>query len=69
MENAFDAAVPLQLILPIVLLNVILIIAAMVDLFRAERTNGPKWLWVPIILFVQLFGPVLYFVVGRKRDA
>jgi len=69
MDIASDIAVPLQIVLPIALLNTILIIVAMVDLFRAERTNGPKWLWVPLILFVQLFGPVLYLVFGRRRDA
>lgn len=61
--------VPLPVILPIALLNLILAVVALVDLIRAERTQGPKWLWAVLIVCVQLLGPVLYFVFGRRRDA
>jgi hypothetical protein len=41
-------------------------VIALIDLVRAERTNGPKWMWVPIILFVSMLGPISYFVLGRR---
>ncbi|MFC0469947.1 PLD nuclease N-terminal domain-containing protein [Halalkalibacter kiskunsagensis] len=56
------------LIAPIVVLQAILTIAALVSLFKQEETNGPKWVWLLIILFVNLLGAILYFVFGRKNE-
>jgi hypothetical protein len=55
----------LPFLIPILLLQLVLIVVALIDLARRERTRGPKWLWVLIILFVNLIGPIIYFVVGR----
>lgn len=41
---------------------------ALVDLYRrpADRVVlGKKWVWVLIILFVNLVGAIVYFAVGR----
>ncbi len=57
----------LPLVIPIVLLQLILLIVALVDLVRRERTNGPKWLWAVLIIVIQLIGPIAYFIVGRKE--
>ena len=56
-----------SLVAPLIVLQVILMIAALVSCIKQEETNGPKWLWVLIILFVNLLGPILYFVMGRKN--
>jgi hypothetical protein len=53
---------------PILVIQLILVLFAMVDLIRIEKTNGPKWLWVILILFVNTIGPVLYFVLGRRNQ-
>ncbi|NHC38763.1 PLDc_N domain-containing protein [Bacillus sp. MM2020_1] len=58
----------LPIIAPIIIIQLILIIVAIIDLIRIETTNGPKWLWALIILFINIIGPILYFVIGRKRD-
>ena len=52
---------------PIIVLQVILAVFALVNCIKQEETNGPKWMWILIILFVNLFGPILYFVFGRKN--
>ena len=57
----------LPFLIPILLLQLVLIVVALIDLARRERTRGPKWLWVLIILFVNLIGPIIYFVVGREE--
>ena len=57
----------LPILAPIIIIQLILIIVAIIDLIRIETTNGPKWLWVLIILFINILGPILYFVIGRKR--
>ncbi len=56
----------LPFLIPILILQLALMIFALVDLIRRERTKGPKWLWALIIVFVNLIGPILYFIVGRE---
>lgn len=56
------------LIAPLILLQIILAVFALVHCIKQEETNGPKWLWVIIILFINLIGPILYFVIGRKES-
>jgi hypothetical protein len=58
----------LPILAPIAIIQLILLIVAIVDLVRIEKTNGPKWLWVIIILFVNIIGPILYFVIGRRSN-
>jgi hypothetical protein len=53
-------------LIPIAILQIGLMIFALVDLIRRERTRGPKWVWALVILFVNIIGPVIYFVVGRE---
>lgn len=57
----------LPYLIPIIILQLGLMIFALVDLARRERTKGPKWAWALIIIFVNLIGPILYFVVGREE--
>ncbi|MBI3241534.1 MAG: PLDc_N domain-containing protein [Chloroflexi bacterium] len=64
MEN-IRALIPY--LIPIILLQLGLMIFALVDLSRREKTKGPKWLWALVIIFVNLIGPILYFVVGREE--
>lgn len=58
----------LPFIIPIVLLQLILLIVALVDLSRREKVRGlPKWLWAIIIIFGEIVGPILYFIFGREE--
>jgi hypothetical protein len=56
----------LPFLIPILILQLALMVFALVDLVRRERTKGPKWLWALIVVFVNLIGPILYFIVGRE---
>ena len=60
--------IPWAAVTPILILQLILMITALVSCIKEETTNGPKWLWIFIILFIQLIGPVLYFVIGRRNN-
>ena len=57
----------LPLLIPVVLIELGLLIAALVDLIRRTKTRGPKWVWVLVIL-INFIGPIIYFVVGRKDE-
>lgn len=56
-----------ELIAPLVILQLILMIVALVTCIKDEETNGPKWVWMLVIIIVNLFGPILYFLFGRKK--
>ncbi|GIN56207.1 negative regulatory protein YxlE [Lederbergia ruris] len=57
-----------EMIAPIFGLQLILMTVALVSCVKEEETNGPKWLWILIIVCINLIGPVLYFIIGRKRQ-
>lgn len=54
-------------LIPIFLIQLALMIFALVDLTRRERTRGPKWIWLLIIVLVNIIGPVVYLLVGREE--
>lgn len=56
------------LLVPILLIQLALVVAALFDLVRREKTRGPKWLWVIIILFINMIGPIVYFLVAREDE-
>lgn len=57
----------LLLVIPIALLQLILMIVALVDIAKREKTNGPKWIWVLVVVLGELLGPIVYFIFGRKE--
>jgi hypothetical protein len=58
----------LPLIAPLVLIQLVLMAAALLDLRRREKTRGPKWLWILIIIFGEMVGPIAYFAAGRLEE-
>ncbi|MGA9290786.1 MAG: PLD nuclease N-terminal domain-containing protein [Anaerobacillus sp.] len=56
------------LVAPLLILQAILTISALVSCIKQKETNGPKWMWILLILFVNLFGAILYFVIGRRNN-
>lgn len=59
----------IALLVPIILIQVGLMLAALVDLERSERhvRGGSKLVWALVIVFVNIVGPILYFVAGREE--
>lgn len=58
----------LPLIIPLIVIQLGLLIAALIDLVKREQTRGPKWMWVIIIVVVNMIGPILYFIIGRQEE-
>jgi len=60
----------LPLLLPIIAIQLGLLAWALYDLTRpGRRVKGDsKVVWALIIIFVNLIGPILYFVVGREES-
>ena len=58
----------LPYIIPLVLLQLILMIVALVDLIRREKARFlPKWAWALIIILGELLGPIIYLIIGREE--
>lgn len=55
-------------IIPIVLIQLGLMVFALTDLIRRERTKGPKWMWAVIIVVVNIIGPVVYLIAGKDES-
>ena len=69
MEKAFDFAKIIPLLIPIILVQLALLVAAIIDLVRQPKTHWlPKWAWALIIIFISIFGPIIYFIFGRKEE-
>jgi len=62
------AKVPWAVIAPLIVVQFVLMIVALLDLRKIHATNGPKILWVFLIIFTSYLGSIAYFIVGRKQS-
>nr|WP_246050058.1 PLDc N-terminal domain-containing protein [Aquibacillus sediminis] len=62
-----EIAEVLPILAPLFLLEAILAIVAIISWFKTDETNGPKWMWLLIILLISIIGPILFFVIGRRQ--
>jgi hypothetical protein len=58
----------LPYLIPVILLELVLLVIAVVDLIRREKVRYlPKWAWALIVIFIQIIGPISYFIIGREE--
>lgn len=58
----------LPLLIPIVVIELILLIAALIHIFTHKTYRvGNRTLWV-LVSFIQIIGPIAYFVFGRGDE-
>ena len=57
----------LLLVIPLLLIQLALMVFALIDLARRERTKGPKLMWVFVIVLGELIGPLIYLLIGREE--
>mgnify|MGYP000895384259 FL=1 len=59
---------PWQIIIIIsLLLGIIPTLIALVDILRNKFEDNNKIVWVLVVLFFNLIGAILYFIIGRKQ--
>ena len=60
----------LAVAIPILAIQLGLLVWALYDLTRPTRKvkGGSKIVWALIIIFVNIIGPILYFIVGREES-
>ncbi len=63
-EIDFMAFIPF--ILPFIVIGSLLVFIALLDLYRHRKLRRNVPIWTLIIIFINIIGPILYFVLGRK---
>ncbi len=59
----------LPFLIPIFLIELILMVTALVHVLRNKRFRfGNRILWIIIVVFIQILGPIFYFTVGRGEE-
>ena len=59
----------LPFILPIFIIEMALMVIALIHVIKHDNYKfGNKVMWIIIVLFVQIIGPVAYFIIGRGDE-
>ncbi len=69
MENMESLVQMLPYQAPLIILEVVLLVVALVDLSKRKHvTGGNKIIWVLVTVCINIIGPIIYLVVGRKEE-
>lgn len=69
MNNLMILKEYLPVLLPVMIAELVLAITALVHVLRHPHYKfGNKWIWIPIVLFIQFIGPIVYFMFGRGEE-
>jgi uncharacterized membrane protein len=68
LDNGLDAVKDaLPYLIPLLAVEVVLLVAAIIDLDRRQSVTGDnKLVWVLVVVIFGIVGPVIYFIFGRK---
>jgi hypothetical protein len=67
MENIITMELIIMLI-PILLIQMGLVIFCLVKILKEGVANLNKPLWILIVLLINLIGPIVFLIVGRRKD-
>lgn len=56
-------------LVPLIIIELSLMVVALVDLARREAVRGgSKLVWVLVIVFINIIGPIAYLLWGREGE-
>ena len=55
------------IILMVVALGLLLPLIALVDILRSNFQANNKLIWVVVVVFTNILGSILYFLIGRNQ--
>lgn len=58
----------IALIIPVILLYFALLLTAIIDLTKNWNTRNNPIIWLIVIIVINIFGPIAYFIFGRKEE-
>lgn len=59
----------LPFLIPVIIAELVLGITALIHVLKHPNYRfGNKTMWILIVLFVSIIGPLVYFIAGRGED-
>ncbi|MBX2944003.1 MAG: PLDc_N domain-containing protein [Cyclobacteriaceae bacterium] len=49
------------------ILILVLDVIVVLDIYRSNKDTEKKVLWILVVFFLPLVGPLLYYVIGKNR--
>ncbi|MFB1050899.1 PLDc N-terminal domain-containing protein [Paraliobacillus sp. JSM ZJ581] len=56
----------MPIVIPIMVLHLLLLIIALIDLYRRRTIVNYPIVWVVVIVLLNTVGPILYLTIGRR---
>ena len=57
-------------LIPLIILEIALAITALIHVLRHPHYRfGNRLFWIPVVMLVQIIGPVFYFAFGRGEES
>jgi len=58
-----------MILAPVIVLQLVLAVTALIHVLRYPVYRfGNRVIWIVVVLFVQIFGPIVYFAFGRGEE-
>ena len=58
----------INILLPLIIINLILVIISLKDILKNNKYKfGNRIIWVCVIIFIQIIGPISYLLFGRDE--
>ena len=69
MEEDFKVLLDmLPFLIPLMIVELALLIFALIDLVkRTHMSQNTRIIWMLVIIFINIIGPIIYFIFGRKE--
>jgi hypothetical protein len=48
------------------LLYLVLVVWAVIDILQSSRTGEQKFIWIAVIIFFPVAGPIIYYLISRN---
>ncbi|EIQ6110473.1 PLDc_N domain-containing protein [Listeria monocytogenes] len=58
----------IALIIPVILLYLALLLIVIIDLTKNWNERKNPVFWLVVIIVINIFGPIAYFIFGRKEE-
>jgi amino acid transporter len=59
----------LPFLIPVIIIQWVLLILTLVLAIKNDVAYLPKWAWILIIILVNIIGPIIFLIIGRKKDS
>lgn len=66
--TGIDISTFLAITLPIIGILIIIVLIALIDLYRNRERRSNVLIWTLIIILTVPLGAILYFIIGRKES-